>query len=165
VHFDVTSPPHIHNWFNLVEDPFFFLWNYGVTYGHVLQASSHVSEWKTSLESSLDSTLTQHPCDKEPKPQEVRAHLEVDPLRAWYSRISSNSHTLVILLQVNPISGDKPEIIYEGCYETKDTSIFTWSSIPDVGHYCWLCSLICQLPFNSKVNYLLCTIQRILDFL
>jgi len=92
----------------------------------------------------------------------VCAHLEVDPPRAWYYRIFSKFHTLVILLQVNPVSGDKPEIIYEGCYETKDTSIFTWSSIPGVGHYHWLCSLIRRLPLNSKVNYLVRTIQRIL---
>ncbi len=34
---------------------------------------------KLLLESSLDLTLTQHPCDKKPKPQEVRARLEVEP--------------------------------------------------------------------------------------
>jgi len=35
-------------------------------------------------ESSLDLTLTQHPRDEEPEPREVRARLEVEPLRAWY---------------------------------------------------------------------------------
>jgi hypothetical protein len=49
-------------------------------------------------ESSLNLTLTQHPCDKNPALQEVRVRLEVDPLRAWYYRIFSNSRTLVILL-------------------------------------------------------------------
>jgi hypothetical protein len=44
----------------------------------------------------------------------------------------------MISLQINPISDDEPETIYEGCYETKETSIFAWSSIPDVGHYHWL---------------------------
>ncbi len=66
------------------------------------------------------------------------AHLEVDPPRVWYYHISSNSRTLVILLQVDPISSDETETIYEGCYETKDTSIFAWSSILGVGHYRWL---------------------------
>jgi hypothetical protein len=33
-------------------------------------------------ESSLDLTLTQHPCDEEPEPREVCARLEVEPLRA-----------------------------------------------------------------------------------
>jgi hypothetical protein len=49
-------------------------------------------------ETSLDLNLTQHPHDKKPKPQKVRARLEVEPPRAWYYRISPNSCTLVILL-------------------------------------------------------------------
>jgi len=32
--------------------------------------------------SSLDLTLTQHPCDEELEPWEVRARLEVEPLQA-----------------------------------------------------------------------------------
>ncbi len=116
-------------------------------------------------ESSLDLTLTQHPRDKEFEPWEVRARLEVEPPRAWYYRISPNSRTLVILLQVDPASGDKLETICESCYETENTSIFAWSSIPGVGHYRWLPDPICQLPPNSKANYLVYTIRRILDFL
>jgi len=71
----------------------------------------------------------------------------------------------VILLHVDPASGDELETIYEGCYEIEDTSIFAWSSIFGVGHYRWLRGLIRRLPLNTKVNYLVCTIQRILDFL
>jgi hypothetical protein len=103
--------------------------------------------------SFLNLTLTQHPRDKELKP------------RAWYYCISPNSCTLVILLQVDPTFGDELETIYEGCYETKDTSIFAWFSVPDIGHYRWLCDPIHRLPPNSKVNYLIRTIQHILDFL
>ncbi len=62
-------------------------------------------------ESSLDLTLTQHPRDEEPEAQEVHARLEVEPLRAWYYRISPNSRTLVILLQVDPVSSDEPETV------------------------------------------------------
>jgi len=116
-------------------------------------------------ESSLDLTLTQHPHDEEPEPREVRACLEVEPPRAWYYRISSNSRTQVILLQVDPASGDELEIVCEGCYETKDTSIFAWSSVPGVGHYHWLRGPIRRLPPNSKAYYLVCTIRRILNFL
>jgi len=116
-------------------------------------------------ESSLYLTLTQHPRDEEPQLQEVRARLEVEPPRAWYYHISPNFRTLVILLQVDPASGDKPEIVCEGCYETEDTSIFAWSSVPGVGHYRWLCGPIRQLPPNSKADYLVRTIWRILDFL
>jgi hypothetical protein len=71
----------------------------------------------------------------------------------------------VILLQVDPVFGDELETICEGCYETKDTSIFAWSSIPGVAHYHWLCDLIRRLPLNGKANYLVRTIQRILNFL
>jgi hypothetical protein len=117
------------------------------------------------LESSLDLTLTQHPRDEEPEPREVRARLEVEPLRAWYYRISPNSRTLVILLQVDPASGDEPKTVCEGCYETEDTSIFAWSSVPGIGHYRWLREPIRRLPPNSKVDYLVHTIRRILDFL
>jgi len=116
-------------------------------------------------ESSLDLTLTQHPCDKEFEPREVRARLEVEPPRAWYYRISPNSRTLVILLQVDPTFGDEPETVYEGCYETKDTSIFVWSSVSGIGHYRWLRSPIRRLPPNSKADYLVRTIECILNFL
>jgi hypothetical protein len=95
----------------------------------------------------------------------VCTRLEVEPPRAWYYRISPNSRTLVILLQVDLAFGDEPEIICEGYYDTEDTSIFAWSSVPTVGHYCWLRGSICRLPPNSKANYLVRTIRRILDFL
>jgi hypothetical protein len=95
----------------------------------------------------------------------VHARLEVEPPRAWYYRISPNSRTLVILLQVDPACGDEPKIVCEGCYETEDTSIFAWSSVPGVGHYCWLRSPIRLLPPNSKADYLVRTFQRILYFL
>jgi hypothetical protein len=92
----------------------------------------------------------QHPCDENPEPQKVHAHLEVDPPQALYHCISPNSRTLVILLHVDPTSSDEPKTICEGCYETKDTYIFAWSSILDVGHYRWLRSSIRRLPPNSK---------------
>jgi hypothetical protein len=66
----------------------------------------------------------------------------------------------VILLQVDPASGDKLETVYESCYETKDISVFAWSSVPGVGHCHWLCDPICQLPPNNKANYLVHTIAK-----
>jgi hypothetical protein len=77
----------------------------------------------------------QHPRDENLKLREVCACFEINPPRVWYYRISPKTHTLVILLQVDPTSSDEPKIVYEGCYETKNTSIFAWSSIFDVGHY------------------------------
>jgi hypothetical protein len=116
-------------------------------------------------ESFLDLTLTQHLRDEELEPREVCARFEVEPPRAWYYRISPNSRTLVILLQVNLASGDEPEIVCEGCYEIEDTFIFAWSSVPDIRHYRWLRDSIRRLPPNSKVDYIVRTIRRILDFL
>jgi hypothetical protein len=95
----------------------------------------------------------------------VHARLEVEPLRTWYYRISSNSHTLVILLQVDLASGDEPKTVYKGCYKIEDTSIFAWFSIPDVKHYRLLCNLIHQLLPNNIVDYLIRTIRCILGFL
>jgi hypothetical protein len=95
----------------------------------------------------------------------MRARLNVEPPRAWYYRSFSNSHTLVILLQVDPVSSDELETICEGCYETRDTFIFTWSSILGIGHYCWLHGPTRRLPPNNKADYLVHTIQRILNFL
>jgi hypothetical protein len=88
----------------------------------------------------------------------MRVHLEVEPLQAWYYHISLNSCTMVILLQIDPASGDESETVCEACYKTEDTSIFAWSSVLDVGHYHWLRSLIRRLPPNNKVDYLVRTI-------
>jgi hypothetical protein len=95
----------------------------------------------------------------------VHAHLEVDPPRALYYRISLNFRTLVILLQVDPAFDDEPKTVCEGYYEIEDTSIFAWSLVLGIGHYRWLRGPICRLPPNSKAYYLVCTIRRILDFL
>jgi hypothetical protein len=71
----------------------------------------------------------------------------------------------VILLQIDLASGDELETVCESCYDTEDTSIFAWSSIPGVGHYRWLRGPIRRLPPNSKADYLVRTIRHILDFL
>jgi len=71
------------------------------------------------LESFLDLTLTSHTRDEDPEPWEMHARFEIDPPWAWYYHISPNSHTLIILLQVDPAFGDEPEAIYEGCYKTE----------------------------------------------
>jgi hypothetical protein len=100
-----------------------------------------------------------------PSHREKCVRLKIDPPRTWYYHISSNSRTLLILLQVDLAFNDEPETVYEGYYEIEDTSIFTWSSVLDVGHYHWLRSPICRLPPNSKADYLVRTIRHILDFL
>jgi hypothetical protein len=120
---------------------------------------------KPPLESSLDLTLMLHPRDEKLELREVRVRLEIEPPQTWYYRISLNSDTLVILLQVNPASGDEPKTICEGCYETENTSIFARFSVFGVEHYRWLHSPIRRLLANSKVVYLVHTIRHILGFL
>ncbi len=71
----------------------------------------------------------------------------------------------MILLQVDLASGDELETVSEDFYEIKDTSIFAWSSIPNAGHYRWLCDLIHQLLANSKANYLVHIIRHISNLL
>ncbi len=83
----------------------------------------------------------------------MHARLKIEPTWAWYYRISSNSRTLMILLQIDPAFGNELETVYEACYETKDTSIFAWFLIFDIGHYCWLHGPICRLLPNNKVDY------------
>jgi hypothetical protein len=95
----------------------------------------------------------------------VCVRLEVNPPRVWYYGIFLNSRTLVILFQVDLAFGDEPKTVCESCYEIEVTSIFAWFSIPGVGHYRWLHDLIHCLLLNTKVNYLVRTIRRILDFL
>jgi len=90
---------------------------------------------ESASESFSDLTLTYHFRDEGPELREVRVHLKVNPFRAWYYCISLNFHNLMILLQVDPASGDELETIWEGCYKIENTSIFAWSSILDVGHY------------------------------
>jgi hypothetical protein len=120
---------------------------------------------KLPRKSSLDLMLTQHLCDEDPEPREVGPCREIEPPQVWYYRIFSNSHTFVILLQIDPVSGDEPEIIFESFYKTKNTFIFTWPSIPGVAHFHWLRNPIRQLLLNNKAYYLVHTIRRILDFL
>jgi hypothetical protein len=120
---------------------------------------------KPPPKSSLDLTLTHHPRDEKLEPRKVRIRLEVKSPQAWYYCIFLNLHTLMILLQVDPASNDEPETVCEGYYETENTSIFAWSLVPDVRHCHWLRNLIHRLLLNSKANYLVRTIQRILDFL
>jgi hypothetical protein len=112
---------------------------------------------KLPTKSSLDLTLTQHLRDEDPEPREVHTRLEVETPQAWYYRISPNFRTLVICCKLTPLL-DELETVCEGCYETEDTSIFTWSSIPDVGHYHWLRGSIHRLPPISKADYLVYTI-------
>jgi len=166
MHLDVINPSHIHRRFD-------FDWRFFFPFFEIMvscMATSYgpqVAQMNEKLpsESFLDLTLTQHSHDENPELWEVHAHFEIEPPRTWYYHISPNSHIIVILLQVDPASNDEPETVCKCCYETKDIFIFTWSSILDIGHYCWLRGPIRWLPPNNRADYLIRTIQHILNFL
>jgi hypothetical protein len=149
----------------LIKNIFSFLWIHGVAHDHFLRALNCTSEWrivsKVIVRFDIDATSSWW----RSLTRKARLRFEFEPLWIWYYCISSNFHTLVIVLQVDPTSGDEPETVCEGCYETENISIFTWSSIPGIGYYRWLCGLIYWLPFNNKTDYLVRTIWQILDFL
>jgi hypothetical protein len=87
----------------------------------------------------------------------VCTRLKIEPPQAWYYHISLNFCTLVILLQVDPASGDETKTICEGCYKIENTSIFACSLIPSVKHYRWLHGAICCTTRNSVIyNQSLC---------
>jgi hypothetical protein len=62
----------------------------------------------------------------------VRPHLEFNTLKFGVITFFPNSHTLVILLQVNLAFNDEPETFCELFYKTEDISVFAWFSILDV---------------------------------
>jgi len=138
---------------------------HGVMYDHILRVSSRASEWKIALgvipRFDIDATSLWW---KFRTTRGAPSSWNWTP-QAWYYRISSNFSTLVILLQVDLASNDELEIVYEGFYKIENTSIFAWSWILGVGHYCWLRGLIHRLPLSSKVDYLVRIIWCIINFL
>jgi hypothetical protein len=99
-HFDVTNPSHLHCRLDFVSRSDFFPLLEIMVSRMVTSYGSQAAQANKELplESSLNLTLTQHPCDEEPKPREVRTCFEVEPPRAWYYHISPNSRILVTLL-------------------------------------------------------------------
>ncbi len=89
-------------WFWLkISCPFFEIMASHMATSYQLQIAQ--ANEKPAPKSSLNLTLTQHPCDENLEPQEVRACLEVNPPWIWYYHISPNFCTLVILLQITSL--------------------------------------------------------------
>jgi hypothetical protein len=166
MHFDAPIFPYIHHQIDFWLKIFSFPWIHGITHDHIFWASSRTSEWRTTLG--------------------VIPRFNINPVPSWWKSQTTKSAPLSwiwtpskfvlshfselsfldILLQVNPISSDKPKIVSKGFYEIENTSIFVLFSILGFGHYyCWLRDLIHRFPLNSKADYLVCTIQCILNFL
>jgi hypothetical protein len=84
MHLKVPSPSHIHCQvdFDRIFFPFFKFMALHVAMFYRPQAAQ-MNE-KSPQKSSLDFTLTQHPCDENFELQEMRLHLKIEPLQTWY---------------------------------------------------------------------------------
>jgi hypothetical protein len=143
----------------------FFPWTHGIVHDHILWVSNYISEQKTVL--GVIPKFNTNPTFSWWKFQIVTS------APSFWNQTFSN----LVLLNFSELSylcdfvttwlhsNDELETIYEGFYEIEDTLIFAWSSIPNVGHHCWLCGLIHWLFSNNKAYYLVRTIWCILDFL
>jgi hypothetical protein len=166
-HLDVTSPLHIHYQFDFDWRSLFLLlrlWH--CVWPHFTGASSCIGEWRTTfgIISRFDTDATSSWWISQTS-RGASSCWSWTPSSLVLSYFFPNFHTLVILLQVDPASGDELEIVYKGCYEIEDTFIFAWSLVFDIGHYHWLHRPICRLPLKSKAEYLVRTIWHILNFL
>jgi hypothetical protein len=65
---------------------------------------------------------------KNPNFESCTLILKLNPFKPSTIAFFSNSHTLVILLQIDPASGDELETVCEGCYEIENT----WFLVLDV---------------------------------
>jgi hypothetical protein len=84
---------------------------------------------------------------------------------AWDRRLSPNPHALAIYLEFGPARGAAPERFEECQCEDDDVCLQCRMWVPGDGHYHWLRGPINPLPMEHQVEYLACTIHRILDFL
>jgi hypothetical protein len=134
-------------------------------HGHLLRAPSCINEWRNAFGviSRFDLNATSS-WWRTWNSRGACSSWNWTPSRLilWY--FSKLSHPCDLVTS-HPASSDEFKTVCENCYEIEDTSIFAWFSISDVKHYWWLRGPIRRLPLNSKVDYLVCTICRILDFL
>jgi hypothetical protein len=132
-------------------------------HGHMLWAPSRTSERRTA--SKLISRFNPNAASSWWRTRTLRnthSSWSLTPSSLVLSYFSKLSHFGDLIA---PASDDKLETVCEGCYKTRDISIYAWSLVPNVGHYHWLQDPIHRLPPNSKADHLIHTIQRILNFL
>jgi hypothetical protein len=160
-----SSTPSLSIWFWLKHRFLSFPWNYGVAHGHFLRASNYTNKWRTTsgVISRFDLNITSS---------------------SWRTWNSKGAHSSWSWTPSSPVLLYFSELLYPGdfvasrprfwwwtwnylwrLYEIENIFIFAWSLVPSIGHYCWLCGPIHWLPPNSKVDHLVRTIRRILDFM
>jgi hypothetical protein len=76
-------------------------------------------------------------------------------IQPWHQRLGVGAHSLVLVLEVKVATTNEPKIKYEGIFEGNETVVLIWSTIPGVGHYCWLRGPMLQVKVERKANFLL----------
>ena len=102
--------------------------------------------------SSRPSSSRRRPRDEEPD----------EPRRR--RRIPS-TRSVVIVLEVEPAYGDRPEAIFEGRFTNEDTEVQAWSMVEGVGHYRWLQGPMRLLTRERQLEFIAETMRHLFDFL
>jgi hypothetical protein len=106
--------------------------------------------------------VSQRSSEEEPSRRMVRTWVVC---LAWDRRLSPNPHALAIYLEFVLARGVTPKRFEECQCEDDDVRLHCWTWVPGDGHYRWLRGSINPLPMEHQVEYLACTIRRILEFL
>jgi len=158
-------PSHLHYQFDFVEDFSSLPCTYGVAHGHLLRAPSHINEWRTTF-----GVIFRFDPNAASSWQRTRTSKGARSSWSW-----TPSSLVLSYFAKLPHPGDL--VTSQPCFRwwtqnclwrllwNQRHFYLRWSSVPDVGHYRWLCSPIRQLPPNRKADYLVRTIRCILDFL
>jgi hypothetical protein len=75
-----------------------------------------------------------------------------------------NRHTLATYLELVLALKTKLER-FDECQCQDDDIFFCRTWVPSDGHYCWLKGSINVLPMEQKVEYFVCTIRPLIEFL
>jgi hypothetical protein len=106
--------------------------------------------------------VSQRPCDEESFQRVVCTWVDSS---MWDHRSSLNSHALAIYLKFVPVRGVVLERFEECQCEDDDIPLHCQTWVPSDGQYRWLWRPINPLFMEDWIEYLVCTIRCILDFL
>ena len=76
-----------------------------------------------------------------------------------------STRSVVIVLEVEPAHGDRPEAVFQGRFCNEDTEVQAWSMVEGVGHYRWLQGPMTLLTREKQLEYVADTMRHIFDFL
>jgi hypothetical protein len=121
-----------------------------------------VVEKEKLKEAPLNVKVSQWSREEESSKRMVRTRVNRS---AWDHRLSPNPHALAIYLEFVLTCGAALERFKECQCEDDDVRFHCRTWVHGDGPYCWLRGPINPLPMEHRVEYLACTIHRILEFL